>query len=77
VRIALDRPGVERPRHGSAGERPATAGPAGVTALCVPLALLFLFNLYWVYPSKNGYPACDPDFQPSIGIVLLGSTLSG
>lgn len=36
----------------------------GVTALCVPLALIFLFYLYWVFPSKNGYPVCDPSFQP-------------
>jgi hypothetical protein len=35
-----------------------------VTALCVPLALIFLFFLYWVFPAKNGYPVCDPGFQP-------------
>ena len=36
----------------------------GVTVLFVPLFLFFLFILSWVYPSRNGYPVCDPEFQP-------------
>jgi hypothetical protein len=35
-----------------------------VTVLCVPLALVFLFVLYWVFPARNGYPVCDPLHQP-------------
>jgi hypothetical protein len=35
-----------------------------VTALFVPLALYFLFLLLWIFPARNGYAVCDPEFQP-------------